>query len=66
MRNFLKFKLETLPPFQRQAIEMAFFGGMSQREIALAMGTPLGTIKTRLELGLKKLSESIRGVKHMI
>lgn len=66
MRKFLKFKLEILPPFQRQAIEMAFFGGMTQREIALAMGTPLGTIKTRLELGLKKLSESIRGIRHMI
>jgi len=66
MRTFLKAKIEVLPPFQRQAIEMAFFKGMSQREIALETHTPLGTIKTRLELGLRKLSESIRGMKHKI
>ena len=66
MRTFLKAKIEALPPYQRQAIEMAFFQGMSQREIALATETPLGTIKTRLELGLRKLSESIRGIRHKI
>ena len=66
MRAFLKIKIENLPPFQRQAIEMAFFKGMSQREIAVATDTPLGTIKTRLELGLRKLSESIRGIRHKI
>jgi len=66
MRAFLKAKIDVLPPFQRQAIEMAFFKGMSQREIALATETPLGTIKTRLELGLRKLSESIRGIRHKI
>ena len=66
MRTFLKAKIDVLPPFQRQAIEMAFFKGMSQREIALATETPLGTIKTRLELGLRKLSESIRGIRHKI
>ena len=66
MRAFLKVKIDVLPPFQRQAIEMAFFKGMSQREIALATETPLGTIKTRLELGLRKLSESIRGIRHKI
>ncbi len=66
MRTFLKAKIESLPPFQRQAIEMAFFKGMSQREIAVATETPLGTIKTRLELGLRKLSESVRGIKHKI
>jgi RNA polymerase sigma-70 factor (ECF subfamily) len=66
MRTFLKAKIEGLPPFQREAIEMAFFKGMSQREIALATETPLGTIKTRLELGLRKLSESVRGIRHKI
>jgi RNA polymerase sigma-70 factor, ECF subfamily len=66
MRTFLKAKIENLPPFQREAIEMAFFKGMSQREIALATETPLGTIKTRLELGLRKLSESVRGIRHKI
>lgn len=66
MRAFLKAKIDVLPVFQRQAIEMAFFKGMSQREIAVATETPLGTIKTRLELGLRKLSESVRGMKHKI
>ena len=66
MRTFLKARIEALPAFQRQAIEMAFFKGMSQREIAVATETPLGTIKTRLELGLRKLSESIRGIRHKI
>ena len=66
MRSFLNSKIKVLPPFQRQAIEMAFFNGMSQREIAIATETPLGTIKTRLELGLRKLSESIRGSRHKI
>ena len=66
MRAFLNSRIELLPPFQRQAIELAFFQGMSQREIAIATDTPLGTIKTRLELGLRKLSESIRGIRHKI
>jgi len=66
MRRFLNSKLDLLPAFQRQAIEMAFFEGKSQREIALATETSLGTIKTRLELGLKKLSGSVRGIRNMI
>jgi len=66
MRSFLNTKIKILPAFQRQAIEMAFFEGMSQREIAIATDTPLGTIKTRLELGLRKLSESVRGSRHKI
>ncbi len=66
LRSFLFARINVLPPFQRQAIEMAFFQGMSQREIAIATETPLGTIKTRLELGLRKLSESVRGIRHKI
>ena len=48
--------LLTLPPEQRHALELAYFGGMTHREIAEATGEPLGTIKTRLRLGLQKLS----------
>ena len=55
--------LKNLPPAQRDAIEMAFYHGMSQREIAAKTGIPLGTIKTRLELGLKKISEALRGMR---
>lgn len=52
--------IDTLPEAQQQAIELAFFRGMSQREIAAATNTPLGTVKTRLELGLKKLYEGLK------
>ncbi|MDQ6765037.1 MAG: sigma-70 family RNA polymerase sigma factor, partial [Verrucomicrobiota bacterium] len=41
--------INTLPPAQQQAIDLAFFRGMSQREIAAKTNTPLGTVKTRLE-----------------
>ena len=53
-----------LPPAQREAIELAYFQGMSQREMAAHTGIPLGTIKTRLELGLKKISDGLKGLKH--
>lgn len=59
IRAFIRARLLELPPFQRDAIELAFFKGMSQREIAAHTGIPLGTIKTRIELGLKKLSASL-------
>jgi RNA polymerase sigma-70 factor (ECF subfamily) len=56
LRNLLKRQLHRLPPAQKQAVEMTFFAGMSQREIASATSLPLGTVKTRIELGLRKLS----------
>src|SRR6266699_3690576 len=49
-----------LPPPQQQAIDLAFFKGMSQREIAAKTNTPLGTVKTRLELGLKKIYDGLK------
>jgi len=56
--------ISSLPPAQQQAIELAFFRGMSQREIAADTNTPLGTVKTRLELGLKKIYDGLKEVKH--
>ena len=47
--------LEALPPEQREPIELAFFEGLTHREIAEDLGTPLGTIKSRILLGMKKL-----------
>ena len=48
-------ELENLPQEQRQALELAYYQGMTQREIAEVTGTPLGTVKTRTLLALKKL-----------
>jgi RNA polymerase sigma-70 factor, ECF subfamily len=47
--------LHHLPPEQSQAIELAFFQGMSREQIALQTAVPIGTVKTRLRLGLQKL-----------
>ncbi len=47
--------LDELPPEQRESIELAYFGGLSQSEIAERTGQPLGTIKTRIRLAMAKL-----------
>ncbi len=47
--------LGSLPTEQRQAIELAYFGGLTQQEISERTGTPLGTVKSRMRLGLLKL-----------
>jgi len=54
--------LQRLPDNQRQAIELAFFKGLSQRQIAAATGIPVGTIKTRLQLALAKIERALKGV----
>jgi RNA polymerase sigma-70 factor (ECF subfamily) len=66
LKRFLEKQLRRLPPLQREAVELAFFKGMSHREIANATATPLGTIKTRLELGLQKLTQSVKPLRHKI
>jgi len=62
MRRILEKVLATLPPAQRAAVELAFYKGMSQREIATHTNIPLGTIKTRLELGVRKIAMRLREV----
>jgi len=49
-----------LPKDQRQAIEMAFFGGLTHQEIAESLEEPLGTIKARIRRGMLKLREGLR------
>lgn len=49
-----------LPVEQRAVLEMAYFDGLTQREIAEHTGTPLGTVKTRTLLAMKKLRDELR------
>src|SRR6266550_489012 len=62
-RVLIRKVISGLPPAQQEAINFAFFRGMSQREIAAKTNTPLGTVKTRLELGLKKIYDGLKELK---
>ncbi len=55
MARTVRSALERIPPAQRQAIEMAFFQGKTHVEISDELGEPLGTAKTRIRLGMRKL-----------
>lgn len=57
---FLRRSLKELPEAQRQIIEKAYFGDMSHHEIAEATGLPLGTIKSRIRLGLERLRYELK------
>ncbi len=60
-RDVLKKGLATLPEEQRRTIELAYFGGYTQTEIAGAMGVPVGTVKGRMRIGLQKLRALLSG-----
>jgi RNA polymerase sigma-70 factor (ECF subfamily) len=50
-------QLTHLPPLQRQALVMAYWGGLTAEEIAARCGVPVGTVKSRIRLGLMKLRQ---------
>jgi RNA polymerase sigma-70 factor (ECF subfamily) len=55
----LRDALATLPPEQRGLIEAGFFGGVTHQELARRTETPLGTVKTRIRSGLRKLRDAL-------
>ena len=59
-RRRVREALAAIPEEQRRVLELAFYGGLSQSEIATRTGTPLGTVKTRALLGMKKLRQELR------
>src|SRR3954451_6759116 len=55
--------LETLPPSEREVIELAYFRGLSQSEIGRALSPPLGTVKTRTRTALRRLAAELEATR---
>jgi RNA polymerase sigma-70 factor (ECF subfamily) len=60
-RDVLRQSMATLPDAQRRTIELAYFGGYTQHEIASTMDVPIGTVKGRMRIGLQKLRGLLSG-----
>jgi RNA polymerase sigma-70 factor, ECF subfamily len=58
--------LKTLPVEQCRVIELAYFGGFTQTEIASMLETPIGTVKGRMRLGLEKMRAQLGGLREVM
>lgn len=58
MRTLVAKLMRALPPEQQQVVSLTFLHGVTQRQISSRLHSPLGTVKTRLELGLRKLGQA--------
>lgn len=62
-RRIVRAALDELPEEQRDVLLLMYFGGLSQTEIAAKTGTPLGTVKSRTLLGMRRMRTSLEGVR---
>lgn len=60
MRQDVRRALASLTPDHRRLLEMAYFGGLTQREIAAQVNRPLGTIKTQIRAAMQRMADALR------
>ena len=59
MAGHLRDALDALTPMEREAIELAYYGGHTYRDVATILGQPEGTVKSRIRTGLKRMRDRL-------